>query len=163
MDRGKGFDRQKAATKARARAGKKPRASLRPISDKRRRALNFYEDEVASIVGRIGLRWCEVYVAHECRGTIETHHVVKRSAGGDHHRSNLLRLCRSAHDFTDESAGGRRGHLVIEALGAERFRQHVERYTRYTGGVRIFHEPAVTYARAKEGTPCQPGQSPNDT
>lgn len=113
----------KRGTKPMARAGR-----LRPISKTRDpEAEAFYRAEVASIVARVGSLCEGRAMEHRCWGPIDTHHVQKRSRFGKnrwreaHDRSNLLRLCRSAHDWTDEPALSKRGHLNIEALGGEQY------------------------------------------
>lgn len=52
---------------------------------------------------------------------LDPHHVVKRSAGGDDSVDNIVTLGRPCHDWTDAPYSGRRGRLVIRALGRERF------------------------------------------
>jgi 5-methylcytosine-specific restriction endonuclease McrA len=44
------------------------------------------------------------------RQTLDPHHVIHRSAGGEHVLSNLLTLCRKCHDDEHD------GRLVIEVV-----------------------------------------------
>ena len=141
MARGKGFRRKVMTYDQRIAAAdrvvrqfverglgpKKPRARLRPISDKRRASLAFYRAEVTSIVRRLGRRRfvCEappaVHAGHDCRAPFDPHHVVKRSQGGSAHRQNLVLLCRRLHDLTDAPRVSRTGRLMIAGHGDETF------------------------------------------
>lgn len=54
---------------------------------------------------------------------LDLHHVVKRSRGGADHPDNCLPVCRITHDATDFPYDTEPdGRLVIQALGAGRFR-----------------------------------------
>ena len=111
----------------------------------------YYRAEVRSITDRIGTTPCEARlagIAHACRGTLDSHHVQKRSQFGKrrwreaHARANLLRLCRSAHDMTDEPVDGPRGRLVVEALGHEVYRLQVARVALHDGRVMVMGKVA---------------------
>lgn len=54
------------------------------------------------------------------RGGCDIDHVVKRSAGGPDHWSNLIALCRACHDRKDFGTYAR-GKLTIRPLGDGRF------------------------------------------
>lgn len=70
--------------------------------------------------------FCEVEMdGMRCkRRAVDGHHVKERSQGGEHHPDNVVALCRHHHDSVDWPF--RRGKLVIEAHGAERFTFRVE-------------------------------------
>lgn len=80
---------------------------------------------------------CEVHVGPlRCqRPDVDTHHVIKRSAGGRYLGTDyLLRVCRPCHSLFDQHPeaksliGGRwvRGQLKAVALGGGRFRCWLE-------------------------------------
>lgn len=71
--------------------------------------------------------FCEVTLdgARCSRRPQDTHHVVKRSQGGEDSEDNEVALCRPCHDQTDYPY--QRGRLVVTALGAGQFRFAVQR------------------------------------
>ena len=182
MDRGKGFQRKVTAAtggrvtfsgRARDRfkglddaVPKKPRARLRPVSEKRQASRAFYRAEVTSIVRRLGRRRfvCEappaVHAGHDCGAPFDPHHVVKRSQGGGDHRQNLVLLCRRLHDLTDAPRVSRTGRLMIAGHGDETFDFWWDRRRLDYGTEVPQYGPGfgpgqmVRYTRAQEETPC---------
>jgi 5-methylcytosine-specific restriction endonuclease McrA len=56
--------------------------------------------------------WRDDWKCRHCgnRSTLDPHHVIHRSAGGEHVLTNLLTLCRKCHDDEHD------GRLVIEVV-----------------------------------------------
>lgn len=96
---------------------------LSPVSKKMRDDRQMLKGVVAQVLARTSLApvgHCEFTDSPAGHwGPMECHHVQKRSQGGAHDASNLVRLCRAHHAQTDAPFAN--GRLCVVALGNERF------------------------------------------